>query len=369
MRADGRNGLIVNENGRIPQADKVFGQYEALFYAFYNRGLVIDETDMLAALSHCYELLEISDYLGCTSLISKPIEVALLNHGQGLFRAIQNSPSAWIEMSYRIQSESMFQECMIHLVGNWKTFKENQKVSDNLRKVSGIRALIENYYAVLINQCKNLELAVLSEYPGRMKTPADDPPIKREAYAKDILIWMALSFFRHWVTQRLVIGKGRHALDCGYELYSLLYKGGDAYMDRSVVNQFHTKFPMTKKALNVLDNHLLEIKECIKDIVEQHKILQSNCQLDTHRFPVNYLTCIDFQRSDCPWLHNDAKSRTTSTKPDYKAGGNDIAKQNLETARMRREREFSAGNVDDEEGESTGSDVRLEPLGKRARLT
>lgn len=36
---------------------------------------------MTVVLSDCYKLMEICDYLGCISLISKPIEVALLQHG------------------------------------------------------------------------------------------------------------------------------------------------------------------------------------------------------------------------------------------------------------------------------------------------
>ena len=91
-RADGRSGLIVNENGRVPQAHKAIGYYESIFYAFYNKDIDIDDSDMSAALSDCYQLLSISDYLGCTSLISKPIEVAVLKHGQELHERLDRVP-------------------------------------------------------------------------------------------------------------------------------------------------------------------------------------------------------------------------------------------------------------------------------------
>jgi hypothetical protein len=107
-----------------------------------------------------------------------------------------------------------------------------------------------------------------------MRLPSEDLPIKRESYAKDILVWMALTFFRHWVSQRLITGKGRDASDCGYDLFSSLGAGGDTYMDKSVINQFHTRFPMTKKAMNVLENHLFEIKECMKGVVNDSKVLR-----------------------------------------------------------------------------------------------
>ncbi|KAH7378264.1 hypothetical protein BKA66DRAFT_421489 [Pyrenochaeta sp. MPI-SDFR-AT-0127] len=351
-RADGRTGLIVNENGRIPQAHKAFGYFEAIFYAFYNKDLAIDDTDMSAVLSDCYQLLQISDYLGCTGIISKPIEVALLKHGQDLFRAIQGAPHAWIEMAYRVRSELIFRECMIHLVGSWKKFKSNRSISEYLRAIPGLRGLIEKYHFKLLSQCKALELGIMSLYPGSMCLPVEDLPIKREAYAKDILVWMALTFFRHWVGQRLIMEKGRHGIDCGYELYKQIGTAGECYMDKSVINQFHVKFPMTKKAINVLENHLLEIKDCMKGVVDQHKILKSNCQLDIHRFPVNYLTCTDFQREDYPWIQGNATPKVVPAKREYKPGGNDIARQNLDTTRMIQERSLSVEDVDEDEDES-----------------
>jgi hypothetical protein len=364
--------MIVNENGRIPQAHKAMAHYEAIFYAFYNKEITIDDTDMSAALSDCYQLLQISDYLGCTGLISKPIEVALLKHGQDLFRAIQGAPYAWVEMAYRIRSDMIFKECMIHLVGNWKIIKTKQHLNDQLREVPGLRALIEKYHRALLQQCKNLELGVMSLYPGDIRLPVDDLPIKREAYAKDILVWMALTFFRHWIGQRLIMEKGRHSLDCGYELYKQIGTAGEAYMDKSVINQFHTKFPMTKKAMNVCENHLLEIKECMKGVVDQHKILKSTCQLDVNRFPVNYLTCTDFKRQDFPWLKGDEAQRVVPAKREYKPGGNEIARQNLETTKryQEQERSLSVEDREDEDDEFDDDEDMGEESGpqKRARV-
>ena len=104
-------------------------------------------------------------------------------------------------------------------------------------------------------------------------------------------------------------------------------------MDKSVINQFHTRFPMTKKAMNVLENHLFEIKECIKKVVDDSKVLRSQCQLDVHRFPVKHLTCTEFAREDFPWLTEEREAKVVPAKRAYKPGGNEIARLNLETAR------------------------------------
>lgn len=336
--------MIVNENGRIPQADKAFQNYESILYAFYNKELTVDDTDMSAALSDCYQLIQISDYLGCTGLVSKPIEVALCKHGQDLFRAIQGVPYGWIELACRIRSELIFKECIVHMVGNWKNIKSKSHITERLKDVPGVRALVEKYHRALLEKAKGLELSLLSHYPQALRLPSEDLPIKREAYAKDILVWMALTFFRHWVSQRLITGHGRDAPDCGYELFFVLGAGGDAYMDKSVLNQFHTRFPVTKKAMNVLENHLFEIKECMKKVVDEAKVLRSQCQLDVHRFPVNYLTCTDFAREDFPWLREEREARVAPAKRAYKPGGNEIARLNLETARFQ-----SCASAEDED--------------------
>lgn len=351
-RADGRPSLVVNENGRIPQANKVFAHYEAIFYSFYNREFTIDDTDMSAALSDCYRMLQISDYLGSTRLISKAIEVALIKHGQDLFRSVQASPHLWIDMAYRIRSELIFKECMIHLTGQWRILKTRASIGDHLREVPGLRALIEKYHREILNQAKNLELALMSLYPGDMRMPVEDLPIKREAYSKDILIWMALSFYRHYLGQRFLTDKGRHAPDCGFELYKQVGTAGEAYMDKSVINQFHSKFPMTKKALGVLERHVSEIKECMKDVVEKQKILKPKCQLDIHRFPVKYFTCTDFKREDYPWLKTTVAPSVVPAKREYKPGGNEIARQNLETTRQSQQRSLGPGDVDNEEDDN-----------------
>lgn len=325
---------------------------------------------MTVVLSDCYKLMEICDYLGCISLISKPIEVALLQHGQDFFRGIQSVPYLWIALAYQIRSEMIFKECMIHLVGNWKTFRNSRKAVESLRQVAGLRGLIEKYHRMLLSQCKSLELAVMAYCPEVMRLPSDEQPIKREAYARDILLWMAMGFYRQWVGQRLITDKGRHSVDCGYELYNMLAGSGDAYLDRSVLNQFHERFPLTKKALTVVDRHLDEFKHHIKGIVRQHEILKSKCTLDVHQFPVNYLTCTDFKRTDCPWISGQAALVVVPEKPEYKPGGNDLARQNLEMERRLQERSLMAADEDDlDDLEENDSDRPAEgPPTKRVRL-
>lgn len=112
--------MILNQNGRVPT--KAFDYYESIFYAFYNKEIRICDTDMIAALADAVGMLDIANYLGCVNIISKPVEVALMKHGQSLFRSIQSMPLGWARMALTIQSKTIFSECIIHLAETGRNF-------------------------------------------------------------------------------------------------------------------------------------------------------------------------------------------------------------------------------------------------------
>ncbi|KAF2265329.1 hypothetical protein CC78DRAFT_616031 [Lojkania enalia] len=295
-------GLILNENGRIPT--KMFDYYESILYSFYGKNVAISDDNIHAALLDAVAIIEIAEYLRCVPVISKPVDVALVKHGQELFKYIARQPYLWAQMAHRIKSELIFKEALIHLAGNWNVYKDDKIAQDAISNVPGLRDICEKHHVKLDGRRERMELAIISLYPGTLAAPSEDRPIRREEYSKDILVWMALTFFRHWFGQRIIVRKGGQASDGGYELYKALGTAGEAYMDKSILNQLHLKFPLTKKAMNVLENHLLEIKQCIKGLVEHHRILKNESQLDMQKHPelVNYLTCVDVQREDFPWL-------------------------------------------------------------------
>lgn len=313
---------------------RVFEHYESIFYAFYGKDIKFTDTDMGAAVEHVSEIICIAQYLRCELLISKPVDVALVKHGQALYRSIQAKPWLWVDIACRIRSEIIFKEAVIHLAGNWRRIKEDENIVGYiLPEYPKVFDLCESLHRQLIKQAKELEFAISSLYPGRMCEPVKVKPIKREEYSKDILVWMALSFFRHWLVTQFLNDQGVNGPDCGFSLYYKLGQAGDAYMGKGIINQFHNKFPITKKAMNVLENHLLEIKECVKGCVDQKGVLKSTCQYDTTRWPVDYMTCAELKGREYPWVEeNDHHVHFPSTKKGMRPGGNEVVKRNLAAA-------------------------------------
>ena len=169
---------------------------------------------------------------------------------------------------------------------------------------------------------------------------------------------MALAWFRQWFTQRIITDSGHNADDGGYALYKAIGAGGDAYMDKAVLSQFHGNFPITKKGLNVLENHICEIKECMSAWVEKSNLLKSNCQLNVEKFPVEYITWVEFENGDFPWL-KDEQEEVMASKKGKRPGGNDVAQRNLEAA--KRHQEHREINMDSEDGADDEDEDDLEP--------
>jgi hypothetical protein len=97
---------------------------------------------------------------------------------------------------------------------------------------------------------------VASSNPGRMSTPTTStcgwysplPPLVLQSICE----------------QRNFLCK-----DGGATLYRQIGEGGYAYLDRKILEGFHTYFPMSGKGMSVLENHLSVYKQELKPFVSE----------------------------------------------------------------------------------------------------
>lgn len=81
-------------------------------------------------------------------------------------------------MSFRIRSELIFRESIIHLAGNWNTWKKNRTAMQGLAKTPNARRLAEKYHRHLVERSRALENKLASHYPGEIAVPGKDVPVK-----------------------------------------------------------------------------------------------------------------------------------------------------------------------------------------------
>ena len=89
----------------------------------------------------------------------------------------------------------------------------------------------------------------------------------RASYANDVMSWIGLTALRHFFSQNLCLNNTHTGEDMGYEIVTLVQKGGDAYLDRTQMESFHNLFPMSRKGVAVVEYKLNEMKEVIKIFV------------------------------------------------------------------------------------------------------
>ena len=203
-------------------------------------------------------------------MITKPFEATLLSTGQTLHRSIASDPAVWLDFAYRIRSKVIFREALIHAAGQYNTPTLQQAIKDNMK--SNIAYIVNKRGKILQNGVKTSLRKVLSYYPPSMQRTltlglADIDHIGRSSYSNDIMSWMALTVFRHYISQHVANDQTHHADDMGYALISVMGQGGDQYLDKGALNSFHQLFPMSNRGAAVVESKLADIKEEVKKFI------------------------------------------------------------------------------------------------------
>ena len=225
-------------------------------------------------------------------MITKPFEATLLSTAQTLQRCIAQDPAVWLDFAYRIKSKVVFREALIHAAGQYNT-QEMQLAIKKTMKTS-IVSIVDKRGKMLQDGVKMAVRKVLSYYPPSMQRSltvglADIDKIGRHSYSNDIMSWLALTGFRHYISQHVANDQTHHAPDMGYALFTVLDKGGDHYLDKTALNEFHRLFPMSSRGTAVVESKLSDIKEETKKFVKVSLARMSTCRLKT--FEHGLITC------------------------------------------------------------------------------
>lgn len=228
------------DNGKLPAELPL--HYEHIFRAYYNHHFEMHDENIAAILRQAMGLVEVAEYLQSVRVVSKHIDVALLSQGQVLYRSISSNAVAWAGLAQRLQSDCIFKEAIVHLVGQWSGL--NQKLKQSM--APEVAELCDAKNTELNLKKRAIELRIFGHYPGDIQRAQDSKNIGRASYSNDIISWMALSLFRHWMGQTVCNDQNHHAPDGGYAFYKQLKEGGQSYLDKDTVAAFHHYFPMVR---------------------------------------------------------------------------------------------------------------------------
>lgn len=215
-------------------------------------------------------------------------------------------------------------EAVIHMVGQWNTAKDRDDIDDR------VRALCEVKWKKLKKDKIEAEKLIMGHYPSHLTRP-QQPNVgsggqtilyqgntRLDVYASQIVAWMAMNLYRHWVGQHICADSTHHAEDEGYAFYTAVAAGGNAYLDINATEDFAQYFPMSRKARGSFDEQLGLLKEGVKPYVKD--LVRNRSMLDTKSFEIAHLTCTVVEKEDMPWAtaikgQEVVKACTTSKAP------------------------------------------------------
>ncbi|KAI0872784.1 hypothetical protein GGS24DRAFT_491221 [Hypoxylon argillaceum] len=339
-KTDDRNAPPLSE----ADAD-LLRDYDNLFRIFYNYPPVLDGISIVDAYLQCKSLLTLADQYDALAVVGPRVDHHLLQFQGRLWKQIEKYPASYLRLGYLSRSKVIFQEALIHIVGQWPYHERVVRSS-----------FPENVLDIIEDKVEELEETV-SRIEGRLfRLNLTNSRGERVSPQTSYIDWLALSLFRQWLADKMnpppvpppsvphsssSFSSRQHAsgppsravgggpapsapvnmalstttvptLEAVGRLYRTLGSGtGAGYLDRDDCKRFLKLSPelYTRDNLRRIEKRIDELKSAAREVVRP--LMGTGLELELDRAAggtagpatgkMDYLTCIELQRRDLPW--------------------------------------------------------------------
>lgn len=290
----------------LSQAEEdLLRDYDNLFRIFYNYPPLLDGVNVADAYVQCKALLALADQYDALGVVGPRVDHHLLQFQSRLWRQIAKYPISYLRLGYLSRSKVIFQEALIHVVGQWPAGERSLRST-----------LPEVVLEIIEDKVDELEESVSRVEARLFRLNLCTPRGERVTPATSYLDWLAVSLFRQWLADNTTSPPPVPAPDgskplptpaippiaaLGRTFRTLGSAHPGAYLAHDECKKFLKLSPesYSRENLRRFERRLGELKGMAREVVGP--LMGSGLEMEVGRVELGYLTCTMVRERDLPW--------------------------------------------------------------------
>lgn len=173
----------------VPEEEDLVRDYDNLLRIFYNYPPLLDGVNVADAYIQCKRLLGLADQYDALAVVGPRVDHHLLQFQARLWKQIAKYPVSYLRLGYLARSKIIFQEALVHVVGQWPVGERSLRASMPDSVLDLIEDKVDDLeYTVSRVERRLFRLTLLNSHGERVSP------------SSNYLDWLAVSYFRQWVT-------------------------------------------------------------------------------------------------------------------------------------------------------------------------
>ncbi|KAK4101820.1 hypothetical protein N658DRAFT_566449 [Parathielavia hyrcaniae] len=171
-----------------PEEQDLLRDYDNLFRIMYNYPPDLDGINIADGYVQCKSLLTLADQYDALGVVGPRVDHHMLQFQSRLWKQIAKYPISYLRLGYLARSKVIFQEALIHVVGQWPAGERSIRA-----------ALPETVVDIIEDKVDELEETVSRVEARLFRLTLTTRSGERVTPATGYLDWLAVSLFRQWL--------------------------------------------------------------------------------------------------------------------------------------------------------------------------